>query len=65
MLNRNLIPDGDFDKLATQLLAEYPKWKDHPHCPTEDDLRAGTYLGEYPTIVQIVTPLYLKEYVSC
>ena len=54
-LNENLIPDGEFDELANRLLAEYPKWKDHPHCPTEDDLRASTYLGDYPTILQIAT----------
>ena len=60
-LNENLIPDGEFDELANKLLAEYPKWKDHPHCPTEDDLRASTYLGEYPTIVQVATEVYLRR----
>ena len=60
-LNENLIPDGEFDELANRLLAEYDKWKDHPHCPSEDDLRASTYLGNYPTIVQNATEQYLVK----
>ena len=63
-MDESLIPDAEFDALAKQLLDEYDKWKDHPHCPTEDDLRAGTYLGEYPTIVQVATQLYLKGSIS-
>ena len=60
-LNENLIPDGEFDELANKLLAEYDYWSKHPHCPTEDDLKAGTYLGEYPTIIQLATASYLKH----
>jgi hypothetical protein len=43
--------DGEFDQLAVYLLENYDKYESHPHCPTEDDLRAGTYLGDYPSIV--------------
>ena len=53
-----------FPYLAKQLLEEYDKWKDHPHCPSKDNLRAGTYLGDYPTIVKIATQLYLKGSIS-
>jgi len=60
-LNENLIPDGEFDELANRLLEEYDQWKEHPHCPTEDDLRASTYLGDYPSIVQVATELYLNR----
>ena len=63
-MDESLIPDAEFDALANQLLEEYDKWKEHPHCPTEDDLRAGTYLGEYPDIVRIATHLYLKGSLS-
>ena len=60
-LNENLIPDGEFDELANKLLAEYAHWSKHPHCPTEDDLRASTYLGDYPAIVQNATEQYLVK----
>ena len=60
-LDENLITDGEFDELANKILAEYDDWKDHAHCPSEDDLRASTYLGDYPTIVQIATELYIKR----
>ena len=63
-MDESLIPDAEFDALAKQLLEEYDKWKDHPHCPSQDNLRAGTYLGEYPTIVKIATHLYLKGSIS-
>lgn len=63
-LDESILPDAEFDALAKQLLNEYDKWKDHPHCPTEDDLRAGTYLGDFPMIVEIATQIYLKGSVS-
>jgi NAD-dependent DNA ligase len=63
-MDESILPDAEFDALAKQLLNEYDKWKDHPHCPTEDDLRAGTYLGDFPMIVEIATQIYLKGSVS-
>ena len=60
-LCESLIPDEDFDNLAKKILAEYDQWKDHPHCPSPDDLRAGTYLGSYPTIVEQATLLFVRE----
>jgi hypothetical protein len=53
-----ILQDHEFDELAVYLLENYDKYKTHPHCPTEDDLRAGTYLGEYPTIVQGALMIY-------
>ena len=61
VLNDPLMTDGEFDELAKQLLDEYEVWKAHPHCPTVDDLRAGTYLGKYPEQVRIATEIY-KDY---
>ncbi len=53
-----IMTDGEFDALAVYLLENYDKYKSHPHCPTEDDLRAGTYLGHYPTIVHVALEQY-------
>ena len=55
-----IMTDGEFDRLAVYLLKNYDRYKSHPHCPTEDDLRAGTYLGDYPTIVKIALDQYRK-----
>ena len=60
-MDEAIIPDGEFDALAKQLLKEYDKWKDHPHCPTEEDLKAGTYLGDFPDIVVVATQMYLQD----
>ena len=47
-----LITDEEFDELAKYLLAN---WKDieHPHkwMITKADLKAGTYLGRYPSMI--------------
>ena len=55
-----IMSDGEFDQLAVYLLDNYDKYKSHPHCPTEDDLRAGTYLGDYPTVVKVALEQYRK-----
>lgn len=59
--NESIMPDEEFDHLARKLLDEYDYWGKHPHCPTEDDLRAGTYLGEYPQIVTVASEMYLRD----
>jgi len=59
----SIMPDEEFDQLARKLLEEYDHWGKHPHCPTEDDLRAGTYLGEYPQIVTVASEMYLRDVV--
>ena len=47
-----IMSDWQFDVLAKRLLE---KWDtiEHPHKSfiSEDDLRAGTFLGKYPSIV--------------
>ena len=51
MADDPIMTDGEFDALAKKLLDNYDQYSNHPHCPTRDDLRAGTYLGDYPQIV--------------
>ena len=48
-----IISDWDFDMLAKHILENYDNIQ-HPHIHllTKDDLKAGTYLGEYPLIVK-------------
>ena len=53
-----IMSDYEFDVLAQTILDEYEHYSKHPHCPTEGDLRAGTYLGEYPTIVRVALDQY-------
>ena len=56
-----IMSDHDFDMLAQEILVDWDKWSQHPHCPTQDDLRAGTYLGEYPTIVRGALDAYQRK----
>ena len=48
-----ILSDNFFDKLANKML---DRWNEiehyHKHYITEDDLRAGTFLGEYPIRVE-------------
>ena len=57
----SIMTDHEFDQLAVHLLENYDEYKSHPHCPTEDDLRAGTYLGDYPQIVTVAAETYLRQ----
>ena len=51
--DKPLIADNEFDELAKSILKDYNAI-DHPHkhLVTKGDLEAGTYLGEYPTIIR-------------
>jgi len=51
--DKPLISDGEFDELAKFILKNYDTI-DHPHkkLVTKSDLKAGTYLGEYPLMVK-------------
>lgn len=53
VLDRPIISDAMFDRLAQQLLSAWPEvGHRHKHLITEDDLRAGTLLiRDYPAIV--------------
>jgi hypothetical protein len=48
-----IITDYEFDELAKYLLECIDTLPDHPHkhLITQEDLRAGTYLGNYPDMV--------------
>ena len=60
-LDTNLIPDSEFDQLAKDILADYDNIEHmHKYLVTKKDLDAGTYLGEYPTIVRSATKQYIK-----
>lgn len=56
-----IMDDHSFDMLAQEILRDWDKWSKHPHCPTQDDLRAGTYLGEYPSIVRGALDAYQRK----
>ncbi len=59
-----IMSDWQFDQLAVQLLEEYDRWSLHPHLPSKDDLRAGTYLGEYPKVVELALNAYRRTFHS-
>ena len=59
-----IMADYEFDMLAQEILEDWDKWSQHPHCPTQDDLRAGTYLGEYPSIVRGALDSYRRKLLS-
>jgi hypothetical protein len=48
-----VLSDGVFDKLGRKMLAAWDKIEHHhKELITEDDLKAGTFLGEYPSRVE-------------
>jgi NAD-dependent DNA ligase len=48
-----VVSDGFYDKLARKLLKEYDNIEHrHKHLISKDDLRAGSFLGEYPSIIE-------------
>ena len=59
-----IMSDWQFDQLALQLLEEYDQWSLHPHLPSKDDLRAGTYLGDYPQVVELALNAYRRTFHS-
>ena len=60
-----IMSDWDFDLLAKTLLDNYDSIEHpHKHLVTKDDLRAGTYLGEYPEIVKGALTNYRNEVIN-
>ena len=59
-----IMSDWEFDSLAQQILMSYDRWHLHPHLPSQDDLRAGTYLGDYPEIVKVALNVYRRTFYS-
>tara|TARA_Y100001937_G_C7084818_1_gene314849 strand:+ start:496 stop:765 length:270 start_codon:yes stop_codon:yes gene_type:complete len=57
-----LISDAEFDQLGTFILENYNAI-DHPHkrLLTKDDLKAGTFLGRYPSMVIGAVHEYRKQ----
>lgn len=51
-----IISDKCFDKLGQMFLKAYPE-VEHKYGITEDTLRAGTYLGQYPWWVKGVVEM--------
>lgn len=48
-----IVSDAFYDKLARKLLKEYDNIEHyHKHLISKDDLQAGSFLGEYPSIVE-------------
>ena len=48
-----IVSDAFYDKLARKLLKEYDNIEHyHKHLISKDDLKAGSFLGEYPSIVE-------------
>lgn len=58
-----LISDAHFDKLAKFILENWDAI-DHPHKKfiSKNDLMAGTFLGEYPSMVKGAVASYRKEF---
>lgn len=52
--NRSVITDNEFDRLCSDLLNGWLRFRHpHKHCVTREDLRATTgYAIQYPTIVK-------------
>ena len=61
-LDKNLITDHEFDQLGKDILANYDNIEHmHKHLVTKEMLNAGTYLGDYPTMVRSATVNYINS----
>jgi len=61
-LDTNLISDHEFDQLGKDILANYDNIEHmHKHLVTKEMLNAGTYLGDYPTMVRSATLNYINN----
>ena len=61
-LDTNLISDHEFDQLGKDILANYDNIEHmHKHLVTKEMLNAGTYLGDYPTMVRSATVNYINS----
>ena len=58
-----IMSDWDFDNLSKYLLENIDDMTHvHKHLITKDDLRAGTYLGEYPNQVIFALEQYRRDF---
>ena len=61
-LDKSLISDTEFDLLAKDILNNWDNIEHmHKYLLTKDMLEAGTYLGEYPTMVRMAVGNYMRE----
>ena len=61
-MDKPLIEDFEFDALAKEILDNWDNIEHmHKHLLTKDMLEAGTYLGEYPTMVRMAVGNYMRE----
>ena len=61
-LDKQLIDDQEFDQLGKDILANYDNIEHmHKHLVTKEMLNAGTYLGDYPTMVRSATLNYIDN----
>ena len=59
--DESIVPDYQFDELATWLLENYDTLEhQHKELIPKDDLQAGTYLGEYPLMVKGAVNYYRR-----
>lgn len=57
-----LVSDAFYDKLARKLLKEYDNIEHyHKHIISKDALKAGSFLGEYPSIVEGAVNSFKKK----
>lgn len=64
-MNRSIITDAEYDRLAVQLLRGYSRFKhQHKHLVTEDMLQAGTgyAISEYPRMVVLAAHHALESF---
>ena len=61
--DKPIASDSTFDKVSKLMLENWKKIK-HPHKKliNLDNLKAGTYLGKYPTIVKDTLEMIRKRY---
>ena len=61
--DKPIASDSTFDKVSKLMLENWKKIK-HPHKKliNLDNLKAGTYLGKYPTIVKDTLEMVRKRY---
>ena len=61
-----IVSDGFYDKLARKLLKEYDTIEHrHKHVISKGDLEAGSFLGEYPSIIEGALNNFRKGLQSC
>ena len=63
--DKPIASDSTFDKVSKLMLENWKKIK-HPHKKliNLDNLKAGTYLGKYPTIVKDTLEMVRRRYIN-